>query len=274
MIKITKEDLQKFEKALDLKQKTTQETYVYIINKFLKKYKTNISLENIYEFLNSYSPNSRIAVYYCLKFFFKSIGYDINIKYSEIAPKGVIRTREVLSKDEIEKLIQYSKKEGNPISGIFCLSTTYGMRRTEMINLKPEDIDTESQRIYIKPLKTEEITERHSHFIPDQVKNILEDYKNFASEINKIKNPQILNTLFDRVAHNAGITLRPRLGFHSIRRALVTELRALGHSKDNVELFMRWKPMIKSMVDVYDITDKVEVDKKIFLNHPFINMWL
>ena len=269
-MEITKEMVEKYKRALSLKTDATQETYSYILNKFFNKVGNNIDRDSILSFISDYPKQSRVTVYYAIKFFLKNAGIDIDIKHSEIAPKGVERIKESMTYDEVERLINYCKTLNSYVSGIFSLSTTYGLRRTEILMVKKEDVDLENKVIKIPVLKS--VESKYIHKIPDEIVPYIEIYLDRIDKVNSLK-PRTLNALFDRVCHDAGIKLRPRLGFHSIRRALVTELRKRDASKDLVETFMRWKPLIRSMVDVYDIKDRQNVDDRIFSIHPFLPIW-
>jgi integrase len=269
-MQITKDMISRYENALSLKTQATQETYSYILNKFFNTTGTDIDRDKILSFISSYPKNSRITIYYAIKFFLKNAGLEIPLKYSDIAPKGIERIRESMTYEEVERLINYCKTLNNYVTGIFSLSTTYGLRRTEIIKLKKEDIDIERRTIKITALKS--VESKYLHKIPDEIVTYLETYLSKIDKVNALQ-PQTLNALFDRVCHDAGIQLRPRLGFHSIRRSLVTELRKRDVPKDVVETFMRWTPLIKSMVDVYDIKDRQNVDERIFNVHPFLQLW-
>ena len=114
---------------------------------------------------------------------------------------------------EIETLIkardEYSKGE----QFYLALSTTWGLRREEMVRVRKRDY-TEAM---IK-IKTAKRGRRVEHIIPDEINPILQNYHPKLGNINS------LSYMFYRILSKAGIERQKGYGWHSVRRTLRTLL--------------------------------------------------
>lgn len=261
-----------FKTALNFKTIPTQETYFVIINKYLTLCKGDINRTTMIEFLGTFTKNSILVAFYALNFFCRVSGIPFEITRKEISPKGVKKVREMLTVDEVNKLIHTVKNEFGMIEiGYIAMCTTYGSRRVELYDMNPDDIDIENKRIKIYIHK--EVDEVRNHIIPDE---IFTEMKDFKEGLEKVKTKPVitaLNHMFDFMCEKSGIEIRPRLGFHSIRRILLTTLRQLHIDDRFLNHFLGWKGIDEGMVGLYTQFDTPLIDKEIFAVHPFLEAW-
>jgi hypothetical protein len=182
--------------------------------------------------------------------------------------------------EEIETLIlargKYSKSE------VFYLavSTTWGLRREEMIRIRKRDYN--EQTIKIKIAKQKHVR-RLEHLIPEEINEILQDYHPQLVDINS------LSYMFYRILKKAGLPKRKGYGWHSIRRILRTALEwSLAENRLPLSLvadYMGWSKAQKGiayggapMLGVYShpeamFSDPYAVERKILEIHPFMKFW-
>lgn len=183
--------------------------------------------------------------------------------------------------EEIETLIkardEYSKGE------LFYLavSTTWGLRREEMVRIRKRDYN--EQTIKIKIAKQKGRALRIEHIIPDEINSILQDYHP------KLKSRGSLTYAFYRVLNKAGIERRKGYGWHSIRRTLRTLLEwNLAENRLPLSLvadYMGWSKTQKGivygaapMLGVYAhpeimSADPFGIDRLVLGVHPFVKHW-
>ena len=253
---------------LAVKSESTQELYLICFKKWLECGGV-FDDDTFIKTLKNVKPKSREYFYYALKFIYSAYGEQTEIQYRDVVPKSVRKVKEMLDKDEVIKIIDRVKTHEKPhIQFMFVLSTVYGMRRIEIYRLEKSDIDLKKRKFFVFTAKGGEPRE---HLIPDIIFPYFEEYYHY-------KNPryqyiQVLNTVFDIVADNAGIELRPRLGWHSIRRCLVTELLKTDINPMIIRNFLRWKPRGSDILMEYTLYNPEEVDRTIFEQHPFLGYW-
>jgi integrase len=185
-----------------------------------------------------------------------------------------------LHPDLVGEIITAIKADGTPEEkALLALSTTYGVRRTEIVNLKQEDVMLEDRIIHIATAKH---GRERNHLVPDIIVPILADY-----DFEQKRSNFSLNVLWHRIEYKANIEHTDHVGWHSIRRTLNTELRNVLPA--NVTMaFMRWK--MKTNADMslrYTATSYVgrngttkkvageyqDMDRQVFANHPFLKYW-
>jgi len=173
-----------------------------------------------------------------------------------------------------------------------CLSTTYGMRRKELWLIKEDDLMFKEKNYSRKErdtgypntdtifIKTRKGGEQREQYIPPQIKPYLKDY-GFDREFTNIKT---MNDIFDDILEKAGVEKKKRMGWHTIRRSLRTdlgrELRRVreeggaGVLEGDIAKFGRWQQRgIDKILGIYDQEDPVVGDKEMFKIHPYINFW-
>jgi integrase len=242
------------------------------VNKFLENSKADLSIDSVLKYLSTIKINSVRPVYWAIRFFYKANDIPFPLKVDEVTQKTHINIiKESLTMEEIKAFIETSKKYyGIMDIGYSAISTIYAARRAEMYNIEFADINEDITKLRIKTLKG---GEDRVHSIPDELKEILE---NFKDGLKKIKNKpviQSLNFLYDHICAKAGIKLRPRLGWHSNRRALISEFRIIGFNDNVLRSFCRWKPRERDIIMNYDIQDPKRIDSLIFEKHPFLEYW-
>ena len=186
---------------------------------------------------------------------------------------------------EIIKIMIEAAKGGKLTDEGTCflsLSTTYGERREEMVNLKPGDIDLINKTIFISTIKH---GRQRYHLIPGEIEPYLQKH-DFNQEYSLGRMSQI----FWEIIYQSGLgALRSkRLGWHSIRRSLLSLLHKSGLDPFTVHSFMRWKGGMEADLAIdarYHATSfisldgetpvalEAEGDKEVFEKHPFIPLW-
>jgi len=180
----------------------------------------------------------------------------------------------------IGRLITRVRAEGDTDEKAFlALSTTYGLRRVEMVNLESNDIRLKDKTIHI-------VTAKHgrerTHLIPEVIIPFLAGY-----DFSQKRSENFLFTLWYRIEHKIKLPHTDQVGWHSIRRSLNTMLlRKLQES--SVMSFLRWKQRTSSHMPFrYSaqrfvgeegettevVGDALDVDNEIFGVHPFLEFW-
>ncbi|MBA7652117.1 hypothetical protein ES703_59946 [subsurface metagenome] len=183
--------------------------------------------------------------------------------------------------EEIQTLIkardEYSKGE----KFYLAISTTWGLRREEMVRVRKRDYD--EQTITIKIAKQKKKALRLRHMIPDEINPILQNYHPHLTNINSF------SYIFHRVLAKAGLEQRKGYGWHSVRRTLRTLLEwNLAENRLPLSLvadFMGWSKTQKGivyggapMLGVYShpeimSSDPLAIDKLVLSIHPFVTLW-
>lgn len=182
-----------------------------------------------------------------------------------VRPDEVRRT--ILSKESIGSIITLGK-QGLLKDIELCylaLATTYGLRRVEMARLKPSSFPDERHLI----VETAKGGSKTTHLIPPQIAPYLSCFKHYEADS--------LTHMFHRIAQKLGLSTEAGYGWHSIRRALATELILSEASALNVLRFMRWSDASSrgefGMLTIYAKKDQERIDNDIFKIHPFLGFW-
>lgn len=276
---VTKDHIKKWKDALKFKSEATQETYFMFTNRFTSEYGGNLSREALLDFFSKLSKNSVLTAFYALRFFYNAAGIEFPVERREIAPKGIKVQRTVLTPVEVEVLIKSSRKKlGSEIGyvelGFLALSTVYGFRRKELYSIRPDDIDLDNGVIYSSRFTAKIDVAERDNLIPDKIAGILEEFRKSLKKIKKNFKIQKMNQMLDYMCWTAGICMRPRLGFHSIRRSLISELMLKDISPVMIRDFIRWKPKERDILMHYTVLDWRRVDTEVFKVHPFLNHWV
>ncbi|MGQ9545942.1 MAG: tyrosine-type recombinase/integrase [Dehalococcoidia bacterium] len=162
-----------------------------------------------------------------------------------------------------------------------ALSTIYGLRREELANLSPNDINLRSGAIYIATAKSGR--ERY-HLIPEEIKQYLAAH-DFTQRYAKATLSQMFKTIL--LKSGAGELRNQRLGWHSIRRALLDSLVDNGVSILAARVFLRWKGadreiamparyygnVVVDLEETGPVLEEAKGDEDIFAKHPFLSLW-
>lgn len=167
--------------------------------------------------------------------------------------------------EDIGKMI-VAAREGKlePAEAAFiALSTTYGLRREELVRIRAEDI--KDGTIFIHTCKGG--TQR-THIIPEEIAPFVSQYP-----FDRLYSRFQLIWLYHRVEFKSGVESRPGTGWHSPRRALDTYLMDY-LPLPAVRLFLRWKVKSSSDMPVRYYSKGLEAnDREVFAVHPFLPLW-
>jgi len=191
--------------------------------------------------------------------------------------------RPQLSPQIIEMMIA-AAKSGNLYpeeSAFLATSTVYGLRREEIVNLRPDDVRLSSGSIYIATIK---FGRERYHLIPPEIKPYLAAH-NFSQKYGLAT----VSVMFGRILTKSGLKeLRGlRLGWHSIRRAVFDGLINSGVNLLAARSFLRWKSATGEMampsryygnvvIDLdgsKPVLEEAKGDEEIFEKHPFLLFW-
>jgi integrase len=183
-----------------------------------------------------------------------------------------------LDPELVKEIILAVREKGSPEEQAFlALSTTYGLRRGELLALTPEEFKLKDRIIYVATLKH---GRARSHLIPEEIIPYLEGY-DFSQRISL----STLAILWYKIEDKAGLTHYPRVGFHSIRRTLNTVLER-DFKGEEIKTFLRHKSG-NDMTMAYTATKFItregatnklaavlsDLDKRVFEVHPFLPAW-
>jgi len=171
--------------------------------------------------------------------------------------------RPFLTHDEVCELIRRAKVLCNKRElAYLALSTTYGLRREELTDLKFGD-----GVVTVDTVKGGVVT---THIIPEAIKPYVEGYKPTSI--------YYMTLIFKRIIRKLDMKLNGKAyGWHAIRRALATELIEGEISALNIVRFMRWADtLVKGefgMLVVYAKRNQELIDLSVFEVHPFLSIW-
>ncbi len=187
----------------------------------------------------------------------------------------------VIPIEELKVTIEGAKNSKVPpdLSSLVAVSTIYGLRRIEMIELVPEFLDLDKGTLRVVTAKHGRARE---HLIPDEIKPYLSAYP--FGKYTEFK----LSQVYHEIKKTVGLPSVYGEGFHSVRRALTTALSYI-FPEPIVEDFMRWrKPKTMRMVRHYWTPPSSQVVEKIVFGlepfptyggelvygkHPFLDFW-
>jgi len=146
--------------------------------------------------------------------------------------------------------------------GFLGAASVYGLRREEIGTLEVSD-----GHVKVHTAKDGEVT---LQIIPDAIKGYMKGYR-------ACKDVRYMTRVFQRIMSKVGLELDRGYGWHSIRRALATELALRDVSALNIVRFMRWSDAsVKGefgMLVIYARREQAKIDKCIFQVHPFLGCW-
>jgi len=161
-------------------------------------------------------------------------------------------------------------------AAILALSTTYGIRRVELLDLRPECLLPGIIRI-----RTAKHGRQREHLIPSPIQPYLNNYP--FGQFTEYK----LSELFHKIRRQANLPKLEGGGWHSIRRTLDTIFLVQERLPlPIVQSFMRWKKSSREMPLLYacpeilgeggdgnEAASPIDVDRQVFAVHPFLKLW-
>jgi len=245
---------------------STLRTYRQVVIKFLESIKDPLSIdeEDARTFLAKIyggEQNTAYKVHYALAAFFKSqhIPFEIPAPKMNPYPK-----RTIITPDDMHTLITSTKEAGDfNEKGILALSSTYGVRKIELLRANKNDLNIVNRTILIRTAKG---GRERVHLVPDAVFNYIAGYDFLPRSEGSLRN------MFWSMVKRAGLTLDKGYGFHSIRRALYTGLSGQVDYFYRHE-FMRWYDRQLSLDAIYEQMPPAKIDALVFKAHPFLPFW-
>lgn len=160
----------------------------------------------------------------------------------------------------------------------WSLSTVYGLRRKEMVDLTPDSLNIKKKMIFIETLKS---GRQRYQMVPDCIMPYLVEW----GFIHTVSNSG-LSVMFHEICQMAGADIK-WIGWHAIRRALVRYAEIAGIPNAAADNFLRWKKSTSDMRRRYAAaplvgfsgeTDEMSADDSkqdaiFFASHPFLKYW-
>lgn len=200
-------------------------------------------------------------------------------------PRGetpIVSERDVLNyrlaTNDIRSMIEVSMQMGPEHRCFLALSTIYGLRRVEMVEMKPQSLDINARLIFVQTAKH---GRQRYHLIPEEILPYLVEW-GFKVRVSEER----MTSLFIDLRKAIGLDV-PYLNWHAIRRQLTRLLWEENFTQPEITEFMRWKAGSSSMAVHYgasreigtgtDITqlgqEEQRLDEKIFAKHPLLPLW-
>jgi len=224
--------IQKLEKELKLRNfsKETIRGYLYSVNKFLKYSKgkginKNILKEFILKHLEKQNPSSVAKDYFAIKFFFEKVLKE-KVKLPSIKRNKTLP--DILTIEEIKKIIKNTANIKHKL--IIKLIYGTGLRVSEIVNLKKENVNIEEELIKIKLSKG-----KKDRFvkIPCSIKEELNNYMKleigeYLFESNR--GGKLTKATIQAIIKNAGkkARIKKRVYPHLLRHSFATHLLEQG----------------------------------------------
>jgi len=184
---------------------------------------------------------------------------------------------------ELIKIMIEAAKSGKLASdecAFLALSTVYGLRRAEMVNLEPKDFAGDT--VFIATVK---MGRERYHLIPLEIKKYLA-----AHDFSQRYSLTGMDQVFWRIVNNSGLgqLKEHRLGWHAIRRTCLSVLHKAGLDPFSCHQFLRWKGGAEGglamdaryhatsfigLEGTKVVTLEAEGDREIFEKHPLLAMW-
>jgi integrase len=237
----------------------------------------------------NYAPNSIALIFKVIRTVFDRNELDWPFNRGE-AP--MVREDDVnapaLDPDIIREMIGAVKDSDNEAAqALLAISTTYGLRQEEIINLTQDDFSFRNRTIYVNTLKH---GRQRTHLLPDNIIPYVRPY-DFDISRSRFFMINLWYTMENMISfkHVEGV------GWHAVRRTLDT-LLLRDFPVTDVRSFLRWKQSTsndmayrysktkfvgREGVSVEMSADSLSGDQVIFAKdengnskHPFIEEWL
>lgn len=214
-----------------------------------------------------YSDSSIRWTFYALKRAYRAVRSPFTITLEDL-PLGRRSSphRPALSRDEVAGLIGFVRLVGSPAEKFYvAMATTYGLRRVELSRLTRESFSDNTARI-----DTAKHGEPRTHLIPEEIQPVVQE----ALRADALGyGTSALTLMFRELCERAGLEKDGPLGWHSIRRALDTQLLDANLPYYVVKDFLRWRASPGDMPGLYHRPSPGDVDRRVFAVHAFLPYW-
>ena len=252
---------QKMIRAMELKNlsKHTQRAYIAAVSGLARHYQqspANISKEMIEDYLLylkndlNRAPNSCGLIVTGLRFFYNHVVQE-NVPIDYSVGKKPRRLPNVLTMEQVEKII-YAPAN---LKHRLMLMTAYsaGLRASEVINLKPQHI--ESERMLIKIVDAKGRKDRYTMLSTQLLRQLRFYYKQcqpktylFPSSFKK-NSPltyESLRSTYELARKKAGV--KKGKGIHSLRHSFATHLLEAGYDIRKIQVLMGHSRLSTTMI--------------------------
>ena len=244
------------------------------------------SIENYMDYLRAkgHKPGTVNLVFRIIRRLYNVNGLPWEYRQGEAPAIGQRDEYRPQLSPEIIKMLIDTAKAGKlkPTEACFlALSTTYGLRREEMANLTPKELQLSNKAIYIATIK---FGRERFHMVPPEIDPYLASH-DFEEQVSV----GMLSHLFKRILKRAGAgeLNSQKIGWHSIRRALFDGGINNGINPLAMRVFMRWKGATGEMAmparyygnvviglkEEKPMLEEAKGDAEIFDKHPFLPFW-
>lgn len=165
---------------------------------------------------------------------------------------------------------------------MLALSTTYGLRRVEMCELAVKDINLKDGTLFVSTVKG---GRQRYHLIPEEIKPVLE-----AHDFEQRYSQGYMSQMFWGIINKCELDVlkTETLGWHSVRRPLLTSLIETGLDPFAAKAFLRWKGgagdlamperyysnTVIGLQGSKVVTQEGKKDAEIFEKyHPYVGLW-
>lgn len=258
----------------DLIARGKQEYTAIEWRRYVKKFEDICGVKDVYDrgdvvkFLaelrkQGYKQNSINTIVRPVKLLAQIQGWDYPSMKMPRVKAGDI-SRKAYGVEEIGNLIRRAKETCSDRQlAYLAVASVYGCRR--------EEVGTaviDGDYIVIKTVKGGDTVRQ---LIPDEIKPYLVHYEKRTDVRN-------MTRTFHQICKNVGVQNgESGFGWHSIRRALATELVITDVSALNILRFMRWSDAsLKGefgMLIIYAKRNQEAIDEAVFKVHPFLKYW-
>lgn len=189
-----------------------------------------------------------------------------------------------LSDELIKAMIDAAKtRKINPLHAAYlALASTYGIRRIEIAEVRPEHIDLKSKLIFISTAKG---GRQRYQLLPDEILPVLDKARNLFQPMS----PATITKAYYAIESAIGIRHNLDTGWHSFRRSIVRGLSATDLTELQIYNFLRWGRGKNDRVASYGAPSVViglnqdesmeqgrtvhVNDEQVLQKHPFLPYW-
>jgi integrase/recombinase XerD len=228
------DELKRLETELRLRRKSdkTIKNYLFFNQKFLefiKKPAEQVDINDVKSYFTSLDQKSTATLALAiasLRFFYEKI-LGKNIFESIESPKKEKKLPSVLSKEEVKKLIESSDTSKSKL--MLSLLYSSGLRVSEIVNLKPQDINLDEKTGFVRQGKGKK---DRAFIVPEkliaELKEFLNRHPNYQYLFSKEKplTPRNLQKIVKNSAKKAG--LQKKITPHTLRHSFATHLLEAG----------------------------------------------